>query len=133
MTYMLDTVIASDVIKGKNRNVIRRLTDVPINDIAISAVTEGELLFGLAKRGNPQALAKVIQEFLIRVDVLPWDRDAAAAYGNLRADCEKRGVTLSANDMMIAAHAVATASILATDDGAFRHVGPPLQLENWRA
>jgi tRNA(fMet)-specific endonuclease VapC len=133
MTYMLDTVIASDVIKGKNRNVIRRLTDVPIKDIAISAVTEGELLFGLAKRGNPQALAKVIQEFLIRVDVLPWDRDAAAAYGNLRADCEKRGVTLSANDMMIAAHAVATASILATDDGAFRHVGPPLQLENWRA
>ena len=133
MTYMLDTVIASDIIKGKNSNVIRRLTDVPINDITISAVTEGELLFGLAKRGNPKALAQVIQEFLIRVDVLPWDRDAAAAYGTLRADCEKRSVTLSANDMMIAAHAVATASILATDDGAFKHVGPPLQLENWRA
>ena len=133
MTYMLDTVIASDIIKGKNSNVIRRLTDVPINDITISAVTEGELLFGLAKRGNPEALAQVIQEFLIRVDVLPWDRDAATAYGTLRADCEKRGVTLSANDMMIAAHAVATASVLATDGGAFKHVGPPLQLENWRA
>ena len=133
MAYMLDTVIASDVIKGKNLNVIRRLTEVPINDIAISAVTEGELLFGLAKRGNPKALAEVIGEFLIRVDVLPWDRDAAAAYGHLRADCEKRGVSLSANDIMIAAHAVATASILATDDSAFQHVGPPLQLENWRA
>lgn len=133
MTYMLDTVIAGDIIKGKNSNVIRRLTDVPINDITISAITEGELLFGLAKRGNPPALAQVIQEFLIRVDVLPWDRDAAAAYGKLRADCEKRGVTLSANDMMIAAHAVATASILAADGGAFKHVGPPLQLENWRA
>jgi tRNA(fMet)-specific endonuclease VapC len=102
-------------------------------DIAISAVTEGELLYGLAKRGHPASLSERVRQFLLRVDVLDWDRDAAAAYGDLRTSCERSGVSLSPFDMMIAAHAVAADAVLISRDKAFAQVPPPLRTEGWAA
>ena len=46
--YMLDTNTVSHLIK-ENPLVIRRLLAVPMASLCISAITEGELLFGLAK------------------------------------------------------------------------------------
>jgi tRNA(fMet)-specific endonuclease VapC len=97
----------------------------------ISAVTQGELAYGLAKRGNPAALHALINEFLIRMDVLPWTAAVANTYGELRASCARRGVSLSALDMMIAAQAVAAGAILVTRDQAFGHVKHGLVLQDW--
>lgn len=94
-------------------------------------MTQGELIYGLAKRGNPAALGALIHAFLVRVEVLPWTAQVANTYGSLRASCASRGVSLSALDMMIAAHAVATGALLVTRDQAFNHVGDGLKLENW--
>ncbi len=69
-----------------------------INDLAISAVTEAELLYGVAKRGHPPVLTERVRQFLLRFDVADWDRDAAAAYGKLRAACESGGVSLAPLD-----------------------------------
>ncbi len=52
-------------------------------------------------------------------------------YGELRAACAKRGVALSALDMMIAAQAVTASAVLVTRDKAFDHVQGELKLENW--
>ena len=131
MTYLLDTNIASDAIKGKPPRVRQRLVSLPMRSVMISAVTQGELMYGLAKRGNPPALSALIHEFLIRVEVLPWTAEVANTYGVLRASCAKRGVTLGALDMMIAAHAVAEGAALVTRDKAFDHVEDGLTLENW--
>lgn len=131
MTYLLDTNIASDAIKGTPARVRERLVSLPMRSVTISAVTQGELLYGLAKRGNPAALGALIHEFLIRVEVLPWTAEVATVYGTLRASCAKRGVALSALDMMIAAQAVATGAVLVTRDKAFDHVEDGLKLENW--
>lgn len=131
MTYLLDTNIASDAIKGTPARVRERLVSLPMRSVTISAVTQGELLYGLAKRGNPAALGALIHEFLIRVEVLPWTAEVATVYGTLRASCAKRGVALSALDMMIAAQAVATGAVLVTRDTAFDHVEDGLKLENW--
>ena len=54
--YLLDSNIASDIIKGNKPAVLRRLTALPMDDLAISAVTEAELLHGVARRGRPPAL-----------------------------------------------------------------------------
>jgi tRNA(fMet)-specific endonuclease VapC len=129
--YLLDTNTASHIIKGDRPEILRRLTAVPIESLAISAVTEAELLYGVAKRGHPPALSERVLEFLLRVDVVDWDRHAAQAYANLRAACESSGVSLSPLDMMIAAHAVATGAILVTRDRAFLHVGNGLAVEDW--
>ncbi len=60
MNYLLDTNIASDVIKGEPPRVRARLVDLPMGSVAISAVTQGELMYGLAKRGNPRNLSLLI-------------------------------------------------------------------------
>jgi tRNA(fMet)-specific endonuclease VapC len=128
--YLLDTNIASHVIRGDRPEITRRLTVLPMADIAISAVTEGELLYGLAKRNHPPVLAERIRQFLLRVDVLDWSREAAQAYADLRAACERQGTSLAALDLMIAAHAVAEDAVLVTRDKAFSKVSA-LRTDDW--
>jgi tRNA(fMet)-specific endonuclease VapC len=129
---MLDTNMASYVIKGNPPHVRQRLSALPMSSIAVSVVTQGELLYGLARKGHPTALARVISEFLARVDVLPWDSAAATVYGDLRARCTTAGITLGALDTMIAAHAIAAKATLITHDKAFGHIpGNLLNIEDW--
>lgn len=129
--YLLDTNIASHVIKGDIPLVRERLAKVPMQEVAVSVVTQAELLYGVAKRGHPPGLVTRVREFLIRVDVLPWTEAVAHVYGNLRASCEARGVTLAPMDLMIAAQAKAAGATLVTRDRAFGMVPDGLTLQDW--
>ncbi|MCY1740749.1 type II toxin-antitoxin system VapC family toxin [Ensifer sp. SL37] len=130
--FMLDTNMASYVIKGHPPEVRERLVVLPMDSIVISVVTQAELLYGLARKGHPAALATVIREFLLRVEALPWDEHAATVYGDLRASCASAGITLGALDMMIAAHALATNATLVTHDQAFARVPDGvLAVDDW--
>jgi tRNA(fMet)-specific endonuclease VapC len=131
--YVLDTNIASHVINGDIPVVRQRLSQVPMQSVAISAVTQAELQYGVAKRGHPQDLATRVHEFLIRVAVLPWSAEVAMVYGNLRASCEAAGTPLAPMDMMIAAHAKAAGAVLVTRDRAFSHIPDGPVLEDWTA
>jgi tRNA(fMet)-specific endonuclease VapC len=128
---MLDTNTASYVIKGQPPQVRQRLLKVPADRAVISAVTEGELIYGVARRGNPAALSTLVREFLMRMTVLPWDSEAARTYGELRAASAARGISLGALDMMIASHAVAINATLITADQTFSHLGASLKLDDW--
>jgi tRNA(fMet)-specific endonuclease VapC len=130
-SLMLDTNIASHVIKGDRPEIGRRLAALPMEEIVISAVTAGELRYGLAKRNYPAALTERVRQFMMRVDVLPWDHGVTSAYADLRAACAAKGLTLSPLDMMIAGHAVAADCVLITRDKAFARVPPPLNIEDW--
>lgn len=127
--YMLDTNTVSYIIKGKPIAVRKNLESVPMANICISAITEAELLRGVAKKPEAKRLPIVVKEFLLRVEVLPWD--AAGAYAQLRTVCENEGKSLASMDMLIAAHSVATDSILITSDKAFYNIGKYLTLEDW--
>jgi len=129
--YLLDTNIASHIIRGDRPEVLRRLVAVPMDELAISAVTEGELVYGLARRGRPPALTERVRQFLLRVEVLDWDRDAARVYGALRAARDAKGAPLAPLDMMIASHAIAAGAVLVTRDRAFSSVPDPLKVESW--
>lgn len=128
---MLDTNMVSYAIKGKPPRIRERLAAVPRERVIVSAVTEAELMYGLARRGNPTGLSNVVREFLVRVEVLPWDSEVARVYGGLRASCTAAGITLGALDMMIAAHAIAFDAVLVTADQAFGHIPLRLKLEDW--
>lgn len=129
--HLLDTNIASHVIRGDIPRISQRLAALPMRDIAVSVITEAELRYGVAKRGHPPGLATRVQEFLIRVDVLPWTHEVARVYGDMRALCEAAGVTLAPMDMMIAAHARAVGAILVTRDRAFGLVPNGLTVQDW--
>jgi tRNA(fMet)-specific endonuclease VapC len=128
--YLLDTNMASYVIKGNFPSVRQRLLAVPMADVGISAVTEAELRFGVARRPEAGRLAIAVGEFLVRVDVLPWGSEAARQYAELRAALERRGEPMGNLDMMIAAQALASEAALVTHDRAFRRV-KGLRVEDW--
>jgi len=127
---MLDTNMASYVIKGNIPQVRERLLKVPMAEVSISAVTEGELRFGIARRPEAVRLKTAVEEFLLRVDVLPWDSEAARRYGPVRAALEREGEPMGNLDMMIAAHALAAQAVLVTKDRVFGRV-KGLKIEHW--
>ena len=131
MLYMLDTNIASHVIRGDLPAIRQKILIVPIETLVISSVTEAELRYGVAKRGHPKALTYAVQLFLERVETLPWSSDVAIIYADLRARTERAGSPLAALDMMIAAHAKATDAVLVTRDKAFKAKALELILEDW--
>jgi tRNA(fMet)-specific endonuclease VapC len=126
---MLDTNIVGHLL-NLHPAVVRRVTNASMASLCISAITAGELLFGLAKRPDAVRLHRAVEAFLRRVDVLPWGRDAATRYGGVRAALERDGKVLGALDLLIAAHALHAGSVLVTNDRAFRHV-PGLEVEDW--
>lgn len=129
---MLDTNMASYVIKGQPLEVRKQLVTTPSDSVVISSVTQGELLYGLARKGDPTTLANLIREFLLRVKILSWDTQAATTYGRLRASYSSAGITIGALDMMIAAHAAATNAVLVTHDKAFSMIpNGILSIEDW--
>lgn len=125
--YMLDTNTVSHLIKA-HPAVTRRVVAAPMASLCISAITEGELLFGLAKRPEAKRLHAAVRELLLRLDVLPWN--SAGHYGMARAEMEGQGRTLAPLDLLIAAHALSVGAVLVTNDRAFRQVAG-LQLEDW--
>ena len=128
--YLLDTNIASYVIKGNIPAVRRRIVQVPMAQLAISAVTEGELRFGAARRPDAARLRTIVDEFLLRMTILPWDLEAAQRYGQIRAALEREGQPMGNLDTMIGAHALALGVVLVTNDQAFARIRE-LTIEDW--
>ena len=126
---MLDTNTVSALIR-LNPNVVTALRLVPITSVCISVVTEAELVFGLAKRPEATRLHAAVNEFLRRVDVLPFDRPAADTYGALQADLERAGTPVAPLDLLIAAHALSVGATLVTNDGALKKI-QSLRLADW--
>jgi tRNA(fMet)-specific endonuclease VapC len=127
--YMLDTNTVSHLIK-ENPLVVQRLLAVTMASLCISAITEGELLFGLAKRPHAKRLHLAVREFLRRVSVLPWDSVAAEIYANVRAEMTLQGKSSGPLDMLIASHALSVNAVLVTNDQAIRQT-PNLLIEDW--
>lgn len=127
--YLLDTNSVSHLIK-RHPQATQRLLAVPMHSLCISAITAGEMAFGLAKRPDAAALRAAVHEFLRRVDVLPWDSAVAITYGALRAQLQVKGTPLAPLDTQIAAHALHASAILVSSDKAFRQVNG-LTVEDW--
>jgi tRNA(fMet)-specific endonuclease VapC len=128
--YLLDTNTVSYIIKG-NPRVQKRLLNVPMAEVGISVITEAELLFGLARRPEATKLKIVVEEFLLRVEVLPWGSEAVRQYSKIRATLEGGGEPMGNLDLMIAAQALALGLVLVSSDAVFRRV-KGLKIEDWR-
>jgi tRNA(fMet)-specific endonuclease VapC len=127
--YLLDTNTVSYILKG-NPRVQKRLLSVAMAEVGITVITEAELLFGLARRPEATRLKIVVEEFLLRVEVLPWDSEAARQYSRIRATLESGGEPMGNLDLMIAAQALALGLVLVSSDTVFRRV-KGLKIEDW--
>ena len=127
--YLLDTNVTSAILR-QQEPVCTRAASVPLSSLAISSVTSGEMHYGLAKRPQARALAKLVHEFLRYTDILPWNDTIAPHYGTLRAALEAKGITIAPLDLMIAAHALAIDAALVSGDQALTMIDI-LKIEDW--
>jgi tRNA(fMet)-specific endonuclease VapC len=129
--FMLDTDTCSFILKRSSEAVLRRLQEVPINDVCISVVTKSELLYDVEISPRQHQDRAAVDAFLRHLAVLDFPDEAAAHYAEIRAELKKRGGMIGANDLLIAAHARSLGLILVTNDtrefGRIRG----LALENW--
>lgn len=128
---MLDTNAVSALLKQKPE-IRKNVTSKPLNSICISAITEAEMMFGLAQRPELIELRNLVYEFLVHVDSLPWESQQARVYGELRAELKKKNITIAPMDLLIAAHAYSLGAVLVTSDKAFSRIDG-LMVEDWNA
>ncbi|HEY3972395.1 MAG TPA: type II toxin-antitoxin system VapC family toxin [Candidatus Sulfotelmatobacter sp.] len=129
--YMLDTDTCSYIMKRSSDAVLKRLQRVPVSDVCISVITKSELLFGVEVSPRRQQDEAALSAFLRYVEVLDFPDEASIHYAEIRANLQKLGRMIGANDLFIAAHARALGLTLVTNNTReFRRVCN-LTLENW--
>lgn len=128
--YLLDTNIASYAIKRNVPRVRERLLKTPMSEVGISVITEAELRFGTARKPAAAHLKLAVEEFLLHVEILPWNSESAMQYAQLRSTLEDSGTPMANFDLMIAAQALAVRAILVSHDRVFHRV-KQLKVEDW--
>jgi tRNA(fMet)-specific endonuclease VapC len=129
-SYLLDTNTVSDIVHNPNGRVIARMHHVGEHRTCVSIIVAGELRFGVAK-GVSRGFAEKVEALLERLTVLPLAPPVDRFYAMVRADLSARGKPISANDMLIAAHALALDYVLVTDNVREFSRVKGLRVENW--
>jgi tRNA(fMet)-specific endonuclease VapC len=129
--YLLDTDICSYVMKRSHEKLLEKLRLVDLEKIAVSVVTEAELLYGLKLSEKPERVRPSLLDFMKHVRVFDWGSEAAEHYADIRVHLKKRGTLIGANDLMIAAHARSLgATLITNNENEFRRV-KGLTVQNW--
>lgn len=133
MKILLDTNTCIRHLNQRSEAITRRLHSTPDSDIAVCSVVKAELYFGAMKSQDPPATLLKQQAFVERFVSLPFDDAAALVYGRLRAELERAGTPISANDLLIASIALANRLTLITHNT--REFGriPDLHIADWEA
>lgn len=128
--YLLDTNICIYVIKRRPIEVLAKFNEMT-GHIAISSITLAELLHGVEKSQYVSKNLKAVEDFCSRLDVIDYDENAAAHYGDIRADLEKKGKTIGVNDLHIAGHARSLGLMLISNNLKEFNRVEGLRTENW--
>jgi tRNA(fMet)-specific endonuclease VapC len=128
--FMLDTNICIFTIKNKPQ-IVREAFNLHDGQLCISAITLMELIYGAEKSATPEKNLAVIEGFTARLEVFPFDNEAAAHTGMIRSELAKAGTPIGPYDQMIAGHARSRGLIVVTNNlREFERV-PGLRIEDW--
>lgn len=125
--FMLDTNICIFTIKNKPQ-IVREAFNRHNGQMCISAVTLMELIYGAEKSAAPEKNLAMIEGLAARLEVLPFDNEAAAHTGMIRSELAKAGTPIGPY-YMIAGHARSRGYIVVTNR-EFERV-PGLRVEDW--
>jgi tRNA(fMet)-specific endonuclease VapC len=128
--YLLDTNVVSDLVRNPQGKVAQRIRKVGEAKVCTSIIVAAELRYGAAKKGSARLSAQ-LEAVLSALEVLPFEPPADAVYASLRAGLEEVGRPIGANDMLIAAHAVALGCTIVTDNEQEFARARDLLRENW--
>lgn len=145
--YLLDTnvcIAIRDLLAGRPakspekqariEKLKARWSQVPLDRLAMSAITLGELHFGVQKSTNEAAARKLLETLRATVKILAVDDQATEHYGQIRAALEAPPAQpIGPNDTWIAAHARATGRTVVTNNTREFGRVPGLRHEDWMA
>lgn len=128
--FLLDTNIVSDLIRHPQGRAATKIAEVGEDAVATSIIVAAELRYGAAKKASAR-LAAQLDAVLNALEVIALEAPADASYGAARVAVEAAGTPIGANDLLIAAQALALDMIVVTDnEREFRRVDG-LKVENW--
>lgn len=131
MKYLLDTNICIYIIKKKPEKVIKRFLKMKPDSIGISSITVSELYYGIAKSSKPNENTIALEQFILPLTVIDFNKEDSVAYGRLRAKLEQKGKLIGAMDLLIAAQALSRDLIIVTNnEREFKKI-EGLSVENW--
>jgi tRNA(fMet)-specific endonuclease VapC len=131
MKYLLDTDTFSEMVKGINPGITKRMATLKTGDAALSVITRGEIVFGLQVKSPKPLVKQRMDRLLGAIETLPMITDAASYYGELRAHLRNLGTSIGPNDLWIAAHARTLNLILVTNNTSEFSRVPKMKLDNW--
>jgi len=128
---LLDTNIVSYWMRGDKAVISRLMTFRPF-DLAISAITLAEILYGIEKSPvRKQERRQKIDSICSQLEVMVFDERAAEKYSIIRVYLEKKGVPISERDLQIASIALAGQCMVVTHNTKeFKRI-EDLTLEDW--
>lgn len=129
--YLLDTNICIYIAKGQALAVRARFDQHTLHELAMSAITLGELRFGAEKSHARERALATIEQLAEAIQVCPLPVLAGEHYGDIRATLQKQGLPIGNNDLWLAAHARAEGWILVTNNTREFERVPGLRIENW--
>lgn len=130
LKFMLDTNIVIYVIKRRPIELLD-VFNRHAGQMCISSITLAELLHGVEKSSMPDHNLLKVEDFVSRIEVLEYGSKAAAHYGEIRADLERKGLTIGVNDLHIAGHCRSEGLTLVTNNlREFERVNG-LRTTNW--
>jgi tRNA(fMet)-specific endonuclease VapC len=128
---LLDANVCIAFLNGTDEGVRDRLLAESADDVCLCSVVKAELLYGARNSARVDHNLERLRAFFEPFESLPFDDAAAQHYGIVRAQLRRAGTPIGANDMLIAAIALAADLRLATRDrDEFRRV-PGLRVESW--
>jgi tRNA(fMet)-specific endonuclease VapC len=127
---MLDTDTCIAVIK-KHPAALKKLRGKSVGQVGISSITLSELAFGAAKSNRPADAREALEEFLLALEIAPFDERDAMRYGDVRASLERCGRPIGPLDTLIGSHAHALDVILVTHNTREFSQIEGLRLEDW--
>jgi tRNA(fMet)-specific endonuclease VapC len=100
--------------------------------VGLSAITVSELEFGAHNSGDYDTEITAVRKILTPFEVLDYDGTACPAhYGRIRYELEQAGQSIGAMDLLIAAHALALAATLVTNNLAHFQRVSGLSVTRW--
>ena len=130
LKFLLDTNIVIYTMKNRPQQVKRRFQQHH-GQMGISTITIGELVFGAEHSQQTERNLADLEALAARLEVLPFDNQAAYHFGQIRAALYRTGRPIGPYDMMIAGQARAAGLKLVTNNVKEFERVPGLLVENW--
>jgi tRNA(fMet)-specific endonuclease VapC len=131
MRFMLDTNTCIFLIRRKHPQLLQRIVKCTLGDLGVSAITRAEMEYGVAKSSHVEKNRNALAEFLLPLEIAPFDEEAARTYGVVRAHLESKGTSIGSLDTLIGSHALSRGITLITNNTReFKRI-PRLQVEDW--